>query len=550
MRITLITPYYLDSRKERMKELNYCLRKNLNNSLISEVVLVTDTPINIHFHKKLTVINIGRRQMFSDLSNLANSINPNGLNIVCNADIYFKEEDVLKLSKIDYTDTVLALSRWNINKKGGPTLQSNSDSQDSWIWCGVLDVDGNFNMGQRGIDNRIAFELGKNYNVINPGHTIKSYHLHISEMRNYTGKSVAVPPPYLRVPNCHYSGKKIKKVLHIGLNPQGQSELGNMLKSFGKYFFFDWQKILKDTDIVTMRERLIKVNNIFKPDLIFMQIQTPNIITPEVASKFHGFVLNFTGDVREDVNWFKYLSKYIDATTFTNETDTEALREEGINTRFLQIGFESKIFTPEGKRLPKSVYPNPDIVFMANHYGDKFPLSGERYHIANRLQCTYKNRFLLCGQGWEIPSINLMGRMKDEAMVYRTCKIAINANHFLHKRFSSDRIFRIMGSGAFCLTRWYPGIEKDFVDGVHLRTFKTLDEMIFLIDYYLKNEDERISIARTGCGLVHEKFTWMANKNLIKQIASFPQNKIKLKEIIFTKPMSNTEWRTYLSEPE
>ena len=552
MKVILVIPFYIDKRKARRRELEACLNYNLSTKRIDRVIAVCDAEVKLPYHKKLTVINTGRRQTFSDLVNIGNSVNPDGINIVANSDIQFKNSEVEKLLQVDYTNLVLALSRWDIMKKGRPKLHAHSDSQDVWAWKGRLQVSGDFKMGTRGIDNRIAHEIGINYNIINPSHAIKTYHLHISEIRNYTGKSEAIPPPYLRVPCCHYSPKKIKKVLHVGLNPKGQSELGKMLASFGRYEFFDWQTELKKTNIVDMRGRLVALSKRFKPDLTFMQLQTPDVIDPITASQMFGFVLSWSGDVRSDISWMKNLAPYIDATCLTNETDTEQLRQEGFNSWFLQIGFENGLFTPEGPKLTTkhTIWDHPEVVFMGNHYHNRFPLSQERYDIAKRLYHTYGSKFLLCGNGWDIPAINLMGQPKKEAMVYRSCKIAINANHFLHNRFSSDRIHRIMGSGAFCLTRWYPGVEKDFEEGEHIRTFKNLDEMIYLIDYYLKNDDERQYIAEQGCKLIHEKFTWAANKRLIEQIASFPQEKKKMYEPKFDKPMSNKEWMKYLKSPE
>ncbi len=554
-KVILVIPYYRDKRKERRWELDCVLRKNIGNKLIDQIITVIDNDDSLpllRIYKTVTIINIGRRQMFSDLSNIANAINHNGINIIANADVYFKQEDIEKIKKIDYTNTVLALSRWDVKKKGNPKLHEHKDSQDVWIFKGRLNINGDFLMGTRGIDNRIAYEIGKNYNIINPSLSIKSYHLHLTEMRNYTAKSIAVPPPYLRVPICYYTDKKIKKVLHVGLNYKGQTELNNTLKSFGKYEFFDWQKYLELYGVWSMRQHLLRLNKEFKPDLVFMQIQTPDIIDGLTASKLSGTTLNWTGDVRSNTDWLRNLAPYVDATCLTNETDTEALREEGVNSWFLQIGFEHKIFTSEGPKLTtkNTIHSHPDVVFMGNNYPDKFPLSKERHDIVHKLKQKYSNRFLLCGQGWDLEAINLMGQPKKEAMVYRSCKIAINANHFLHKRFSSDRIFRIMGSGAFCLTRHYPGIEKDFIDGVHLKTFNTIEEMLYLIEYYLKHEGERMDISEAGCKLVHEKFKWQDNKRLIQQIASFPQDKIKVSEKIITKPMDNRTWRKFLKEPD
>ena len=550
MRTILILPHYRDKKPFRAKEIAECLLKNLNNNLINEVVAVTDVKdIKLH-HKKLTVINIGRRQTYKALFELGHTLNPGGISIVSNADIYFKPEDIRTLQKVNYDGLVLALSRWDIMKKGKPKHHALKDSQDVWIFRDKIEIENDFELGRAGCDNVIAHELRKKYMVMNPSRTIKSYHLHLSNIRNYKKKN-AYQPPYYRVPVCQFSDRKIKKVLHIGLNPKGQTELEQALRSPGKYVFFDWQKIKEKKGILKMREELIRISDKFKPDLIFMQIQTPEIIDPATASRLKGYVINWTGDVREEApRWMRDLARYVDATCFTNETDVIAMQDEGYNSFFMQIGFESQIFKPEGAKV-KYDYFTPDIVFMGNNYGkDRFPLSEERYNIAHALKKKYRSKFLLCGQGWDIDSINLMGRPNDEAMIYRSCKIAINSNHFIHERFSSDRVFRIMGSGAFCLTRWYPGIEKDFIDGVHLKTFRTTDEMFQLIDYYLKNETERMTIAEAGCELVHSKFRWLNNVPLIKQIASFPQEKLKIKNIVITKPLPNKDWIHYLKTGE
>jgi len=86
--------------------------------------------------------------------------------------------------------------------------------------------------------------------------------------------------------------------------------------------------------------------------------------------------------------------------------------------------------------------------------------------------------------------------------------MAINASHFERTRYTSDRMFRIMGCGTLCLTKWYPGIEADFKDGVHLRVWKDLAELNALIDYYLENPEEGSAIARAGQLHVLETCTW------------------------------------------
>ena len=57
-----------------------------------------------------------------------------------------------------------------------------------------------------------------------------------------------------------------------------------------------------------------------------------------------------------------------------------------------------------------------------------------------------------------------------------------------------------MGSGAFCLTKWYPGLDEDFNPGIDCVQWHDFDELKYLIDYYLdeKNENQRQAIAEKG----------------------------------------------------
>jgi len=122
----------------------------------------------------------------------------------------------------------------------------------------------------------------------------------------------------------------------------------------------------------------------------------------------------------------------------------------------------------------------------------------------------YKNRFGVYGNNWNSGNGSLMGDLNKEVDCYRGCKIAVNLSHFDYDKYSSDRIFRMMGTGAFCLTKWYPKIEEDFIDGVHLRVWKTFEELSSMVDYYLapQNQAERRGIAEAGQYLVSTKHTW------------------------------------------
>lgn len=50
--------------------------------------------------------------------------------------------------------------------------------------------------------------------------------------------------------------------------------------------------------------------------------------------------------------------------------------------------------------------------------------------------------------------------------------------------------------------------KKDFIDGVHLVVWDTLEDLAKAIDYYKTHPLERIRIAYAGYELVKQKHTW------------------------------------------
>ena len=300
------------------------------------------------------------------------------------------------------------------------------------------------------------------------------------------------------------------KILHIALNYIVPQEALNLaLSSFAsEYKQIDWIALNKQMGTPNLRKHIIEESNKFNPDITFMQIQNPDIIDEETAKALKGFVVNWTGDVRQPLpKWYYRIGKQINLTLFTNVNDIEALKTFGINADYLQIGYSDINFKlNENENNIKQA----DIVFMGNNYNRLFPLSDMRLEMIKQLKNKFGIRFNVYGTGWEANGYrnNLMFKEKQESAVYNNCKIAINLSHFDLKRYSSDRIFRIMGSGAFCLTKYYPEIEKDFIDGEHLAVWHDLEDLKDKISYYLENETLRRMIANNGYDKVRKEDTW------------------------------------------
>jgi hypothetical protein len=180
--IRLFYNYYEDKNKTRKKEVDFCLQKNLENPYINVIIIETaEKPTYNMFFEKINDIT-----------------KDDDINIICNSDIFF--DDTINLINNMKQKEVYALSRWDWINENNIKLFNRQDSQDTWIIKGKAEnIVGNFTLGKRGCDNRIAYEFkNAGYKISNPSLSIKTYHVHNSGIRNYTHHD-SVPEPYLLV---------------------------------------------------------------------------------------------------------------------------------------------------------------------------------------------------------------------------------------------------------------------------------------------------------------------------------------------------------------
>lgn len=74
------------------------------------------------------------------------------------------------------------------------------------------------------------------------------------------------------------------------------------------------------------------------------------------------------------------------------------------------------------------------------------------------------------------------------------------------QRYFSNRTFLTLASGGFHVTSWVPGIETMFEDRRHLVWYRSDEECLDLIAYYLAHDAERARIAEEGRRHVRERY--------------------------------------------
>jgi len=161
----------------RHKEIEYCLKKNLENKYFDQIVILNEGFVSTLLDdKKLKIIKTNSRPTFQDIFN---NLESECINVIANNDIWFdcdfEKLKYLLLSKNDF----LCLTR---RESDGNLLRpEKGDTQDVWIMIGRprLDLLVDFYLGIPGCDNRLAFVMFTNgYRVLNPSRFIIVHHCH------------------------------------------------------------------------------------------------------------------------------------------------------------------------------------------------------------------------------------------------------------------------------------------------------------------------------------------------------------------------------------
>jgi hypothetical protein len=231
--IYLIQQYFEPTNAtSRLREIKQVLEKNISCDYIDKIILLNETHFpNLPKHPKVMEVVIGRRLRYYDvLKYVKNNIKRETYVVFSNSDIYL-DHTICALYSIDMNKKFLALLRYEDDGSKEPKLFGpRPDSQDTWILNSTsLDFEPNesdfgFPFGISGCDNAISLEMfKKRFVVANPCLTIKTYHVHNSNVRTYNKIDV------------------IDKPFFLYLDPTAIQEY-NLVKDISKYRVSNWSQ--------------------------------------------------------------------------------------------------------------------------------------------------------------------------------------------------------------------------------------------------------------------------------------------------------------------
>jgi spore maturation protein CgeB len=173
----------------------------------------------------------------------------------------------------------------------------------------------------------------------------------------------------------------------------------------------------------------------------------------------------------------------------------EMLREHGVhNAVFLKAAFSPTVHHPVAPRGERW-----DVAYIGGP-GRR----GQRAELLAQVSRHFDTRVF--GRGWRNyqprPLELRVGGVVFPRKYRRICanaRIVLGLNEVNRvPYYSSNRVFLTLGCGAFHLTHYVPGLEEVFQDGVHLAYFRSTEECLEKVEFYLRNERLRREIAARG----------------------------------------------------
>ncbi|MFX0069906.1 MAG: glycosyltransferase [Candidatus Hermodarchaeota archaeon] len=268
--------------------------------------------------------------------------------------------------------------------------------------------------------------------------------------------------------------------------------LPNKIKNLKYYIFGNWY----------MNRTLLSIVKKNRFDVVFLaKADTVNYNLIKKFNQYSKTFFYFMDPIEGAyaVNAFKYASLATWSSASTTAM-TALFKKFGGNSYHILEVYDENIYNPGEENKSKEI----DVIFV----GRGLP---QRKHYINYLRNNRIN--VVChGPKWENKSIYF----NDLILKYRKSKIILNFPRA--DTGFSDRVFHVLGTGSFLLSKYCSDLNRIFQRGVHMDWFETPEECLKLIKYYLKNEEIREKIAQQGYNYVVNNFTWKQTVEKILQI--------------------------------
>lgn len=145
----------------------------------------------------------------------------------------------------------------------------------------------------------------------------------------------------------------------------------------------------------------------------------------------------------------------------------------------------------------------------ANYFICRKVANMQRMNFIKEISKRFDMKVYTPGDLSDIKTVKAMGTVdykSDMNKVFKLSKINLNVTLPSIHTGISLRAMDIMGAGGFLLSNWQKDFDGLFENGVDYIAYTGLDDALYMIDYYLGHEDERVCITENSRRKMTEGF--------------------------------------------
>ena len=231
----------------------------------------------------------------------------------------------------------------------------------------------------------------------------------------------------------------------------------------------------------------------YRPDVLY--IQDMNGTSPALLSELRPFVRLIIGQIACPITRGVHFGEY-DLVLSSFPHFVKQFQREGLNSEYFKLGFEPKIL----KWLQRKE-PQHKVVFVggiSTAHKERIRLLeavAETCYIsiwgygANLLERKSPIRDIHRGYAWGLDMYNVL----CNADIVLNNHISVAGNYA-----NNMRLYEAAGVGTFLITDSKENLNTLFEPGKELVSYRSSEECVDQVTYYLEHEDERNEIARAG----------------------------------------------------
>lgn len=278
--------------------------------------------------------------------------------------------------------------------------------------------------------------------------------------------------PPSRVPD----GKE--RVLHVALRNSINLKCGlsRALRAMGMLREVEWMQL----PLAVRRDRIMQAALEIRPTVVLMQIERGGTsITPQLVRDLReisapgGVIVNWCEDQRYDPwqkerEWFVELGRECDASLITNTAHPAQYASMGVRCPgYWQNAVDCSLWTPDCEPMSGTEC----IVFLGSHYGPETMAEAycRREIMLDEIHRAFPGLLACYGFGWKNSGFAHHAMLSNvhEWRAYQTARVALSLSASNHlPRYTSDRLFRMLASGAVCVVERFAECESlGLVDG-------------------------------------------------------------------------------------